>query len=176
MRIVNISFQSERCFCLPCTTIVFDQWRPSSDHWGDHCAAIRRPRQSLSHHGYASASTLPPLSDLSCLDSKFGGSGKTHMSCCKRYTEAGLSGFRRPGGVLVFFWSLKGGTRRSQPCGKRASTHTNLSITCTLLRPWLWKPQKREVDVFYGNYRDVWNRARCDFLPEEYLKLNIQKD
>ena len=60
----NIVYQFERHVCLPCTTIVpplADQWRPLSDHCGDHCASIQRPRQHLSHHGNGSAFTLPSL-------------------------------------------------------------------------------------------------------------------
>ena len=63
----NIVYQFERLVCLPCTTIVpplDDQWRPLSDHCGDHCASIQRPRQHLSHHGDGSAFTLPSLRDL----------------------------------------------------------------------------------------------------------------
>ena len=55
--------------CLPCTTIVpplADEWRSLSDHCGDHCAAIQRPRQHLSHHGNGSAFALPSLCDLLC--------------------------------------------------------------------------------------------------------------
>ena len=57
----NIVYQFERLVCLPCTTIVpllDDQWHPLSDHCGDHCASIQRPRQHLSHHGDGSAVTL----------------------------------------------------------------------------------------------------------------------
>ena len=63
----NIVYQFERHVCLPCTTIVpplADQWRPLSDHCGDHCASIQRPRQHLSHNGNGSAFTLPSLRDL----------------------------------------------------------------------------------------------------------------
>ena len=63
----NIVYQFEQHVCLPCTTIVpplADQWRPLSDHCGDHCASIQRPWQPLSHHGNGSAFTLPSLRDL----------------------------------------------------------------------------------------------------------------
>ena len=65
----NIVYQCERHVCLPCTTIVpplADQWRPLSDHCGDHCASIQRLRQHLSHHGNGSAFTLPSLRDQLC--------------------------------------------------------------------------------------------------------------
>ena len=76
--VLNIVYQFERSFCLPWTIIVpplTDQWRPLSDHCGDHCASIRRLQQPLSHLGNGSASTLPPLCDLSCHYSRFGRSG-----------------------------------------------------------------------------------------------------
>ena len=69
---VNI-FEYERCFFLPCTTVVpplADQWRPSSDYYGDKCASIRLPQQPLSPNGNVAASTLPPLSGLLCLYSR----------------------------------------------------------------------------------------------------------
>ena len=90
----NIVYQFERHVCLPCTTIVpplADQWRPLSDHCGDHCASIQRPRQHLSHRGNASAFTI------------FGGSRKAQGSCCSSYTETELSGFRRSLSVLTIF-------------------------------------------------------------------------
>ena len=65
----NMVHQFERQVCLPCTTIVpplADQWRPLSNHCGDHCASIQRPRQHLSHHGNSSTFTLPSLRDLLC--------------------------------------------------------------------------------------------------------------
>ena len=68
----KVARRSQPCvkgaLCLPCTTTVpplADQWHSLSDHCGDHCASIRRPRQPLSHHDNGSASTLPPLHDLS---------------------------------------------------------------------------------------------------------------
>ena len=102
----NIVYQFERHVCLPCTTIVPplpDQWRPLSDHCGDHCASIQRPRQHLSHHGNGSAFTLPSLRDLLCPYSSFGRSRKAHGSCCSSYTETELCGFRRPLSVLTIF-------------------------------------------------------------------------
>ena len=102
----NIVYQFERQVCLPCTTIVpplADQWRPLSDHCGDHCASIQRPRQNLSHHGNGSAFTLPSLRDLLCHYSSFGRSRKAQGSCCSSYTETELSGFRRPLSVLTMF-------------------------------------------------------------------------
>ena len=65
--VVNIVYQSERCLCFPCTTIVPplpDQWHSLSHHCGDHCASIRRPRQPLRRHGNGSASALPPVVSL----------------------------------------------------------------------------------------------------------------
>ena len=102
----NIVYQFERYACLPCTTIVpplADQWRPLSDHCGDHCASIQRPRQHFSHHGNGSAFTLPSLRDPSCHNSSFGRSRKAEGSCCSSYTETELSGFRRPLSVLTIF-------------------------------------------------------------------------
>ena len=86
----NIVYQFERHVCLPCTTIVpplADQWRPLSDHCGDHWASIQRPRQHLSHHVNGSAFTLPSLRDLLCHYSSFGRSRKAQGSCCSSYTE-----------------------------------------------------------------------------------------
>ena len=102
----NIVYQFERHVCLPCTTIVpplSDQWRPLSDHCGDHCASIQQPRQHLSHHGNGSAFTLPSLRDLLCHYSSFGRSRKAQGSCCSSYTETELSGFRWPLSVLTIF-------------------------------------------------------------------------
>ena len=102
----NIVYQFERQVCLPCATIVLplaDQWRPLSDHCGDHCASIQRPRRHLSHHGNGSAFTLPSLRDLLCHYSSFGRSRKAQGSCCSSYTETELSGFRRPLRVLTIF-------------------------------------------------------------------------
>ena len=107
----NIVFQFERLVCLPCTTIVpplDDQWRPLSDHCGDHCASIQRPRQHLSHHGDGSAFTLPSLCDLLCRYNSFGRSRKAQGSCCSSYTETELSGFRRPLSVLTIFMVAQG--------------------------------------------------------------------
>ena len=107
----NIVFQFERHVCLPCTTIVpplDDQWRPLSDHCGDHCASIQRPRQHLSHHGDGSAFTLPSLRDLLCHYNSFGRSRKAQGSCCSSYTETELSGFRRPLSVLTIFVVAQG--------------------------------------------------------------------
>ena len=56
------------------------QWRPLSDHCGDQCASIRRPRQPLNHHGNDSAPTLPPLHGLLSHYSSFGGSGRAPWS------------------------------------------------------------------------------------------------
>ena len=102
----NIVCQFERHACLLCTTIVpplADQWRPLSDHCGDHCASIQRPRQHLSHHDNGSAFTLPSLRDLLCHYISFGRSRKAQWSCCSSYTEAELPGFRRLLGVLTIF-------------------------------------------------------------------------
>ena len=107
----NIVYQFERHVCLPCTTIVpplDDQWRPLSDHCGDHCASIQRPRQHLSHHGDGSAFTLPSLRDLLCHYNSFGHSRKAQGSCCSSYTETELSGFRRPLSVLTIFMVAQG--------------------------------------------------------------------
>ena len=107
----NIVYQFERLVCLPCTTIVpplDDQWRPLSDHCGDHCASIQRPRQHLSHHGDGSAFTLPSLRDLLCHYNSFGRSRKAQGSCCSSYTETELSGFRRPLSVLTIFMVAQG--------------------------------------------------------------------
>ena len=107
----NIVYQFERHVCLPCTTIVpplDDQWRPLSDHCGDHCASIQRPRQHLSHHGDGSAFTLPSLRDLLCHYNSFGRSRKAQGSCCSSYTETELSGFRRPLSVLTIFMVAQG--------------------------------------------------------------------
>ena len=107
----NIVYQFERLVCLPCTTTVpplDDQWRPLSDHCGDHCASIQRPRQHLSHHGDGSAFTLPSLRDLLCHYSCFGRSRKAQGSCCSSYTETKLSGFRRPLSVLTIFMVAQG--------------------------------------------------------------------
>ena len=89
----NIVYQFERHVCLPCATIVpplADQWRPLSDHCGDHCASIQRPRQHLSHHGNGSAFTLPSLRDLLCHYSSFGRSRKAHGSCCSSLSDLNL--------------------------------------------------------------------------------------
>ena len=102
----NIVYQFERHVCLPRTTIVpplADQCRPLSNHCGDHCASIQRPRQHLSHHGNGSAFTLPSLRDLLCHYSSFGRSRKAKGLCCSSYTETELSGFRRPLSVLTIF-------------------------------------------------------------------------
>ena len=107
----NIVYQFERHVSLPCTTIVpplDDQWRPLSDHCGDHCASIQRPRQHLSHHGDGSAFTLPSLRDLLCHYNNFGRSRKAQGSCCSSYTETELSGFRRPLSVLTIFMVAQG--------------------------------------------------------------------
>ena len=107
----NIVYQFERLVCLPCTTIVppsDDQWRPLSDHCGDHCASIQRPRQHLSHHGDGSAFTLPSLRDLLCHYNSFGRSRKAQGSCCSSYTETELSRFRRPLSVLTIFMVAQG--------------------------------------------------------------------
>ena len=107
----NIVYQFERHVCLPCTTIVpplDDQWRPLSDHCGDHCASIQRPRQHLSHHGDGSAFTLPSLRDLFCHYNSFGRSRKAQGSCCSSYTETELSGFQRPLSVLTIFMVAQG--------------------------------------------------------------------
>ena len=117
----NIVYQFERHVCLPSTTIVpplADQWRPLSDHCGDHCASIQRPRQHLSHHGNGSAFTLPSLRDLLCHYSSVGRSRKAHGLCCSSYTETELSGFRRPLSVLTIFMVFTKVARRSQPCVK----------------------------------------------------------
>ena len=119
----NIVYQCERHVCLPCTTIVpplADQWRPLSDHCGDHCASIQRPRQHLSHHGNVSAFTLPSLRDLLYHYSSFGRSRKAQGSCCSSYTETKLSGFRRPLSVLTIFYGRTKVARRLQPCVKGA--------------------------------------------------------
>ena len=102
----NTVYQFERHVCLPCTTIVpplADQWRPLSDHCGDHCASIQRPRQHLSHHGNGSAFTMPSMRDLLCHYSSFGRSRKSQGSCCSSYTEAELSCFQQPLSVLTIF-------------------------------------------------------------------------
>ena len=102
----NIVYQFQRHVCLPCTTTVpplADQWRPLSDHCGDHCASIQRPRQHLSHHGNGFAFTLPSLRDLLCHYSSFGRSRKAQGSWCSSYTATELSGFRRPLSVLTIF-------------------------------------------------------------------------
>ena len=102
----NIVYQFERHVCLPCTTTVpplADQWRPLSDHCGDHCASIQRPRQHLSHNGNGFAFTLPSLCAMLCHYSSFGRSRKAQRSCCSSYTETELSGFRRPLSVLTIF-------------------------------------------------------------------------
>ena len=107
----NIVYQFERHVCLPCTTIVpplDDQWRPLSEHCGDNCASIQRPRQHLSHHGDGSAFTLPSLRDLLCHYNSFGRSRKAQGSCCSSYTETELSGFRRPLSVLTIFMVAQG--------------------------------------------------------------------
>ena len=101
----NIVYQFERHVCLPCTTIVpplADQWRPLSDHCGDHCASIQWPWQHLSHHGNGSAFTLPSCATC-CHYNSFGRSMKAQGSCCSSYTETELSGFRRPLSVLTIF-------------------------------------------------------------------------
>ena len=116
---VNIVYQFERHVCLPCTTIVpplADQWRPLSDHCGDHCASIQRPRQHSSHHDNGSAFTLPSLRDLLCHYSSFGCSRNAQGSCYSSYTETELSGSRRPLSVLTIFIVAQ----RSQPCVKGA--------------------------------------------------------
>ena len=107
-----------------------DQWRPLSDHCGDHCASIRRPRQTLSHLGSGSASIMPPLCDLPCHYSTFGRSMKAQRSCCSSYTETELSRLGRPLSFLTIFWSLKGGTKVTALC-KRGFTN------CTCLTPRL---------------------------------------
>ena len=102
----NIVYQFKRQVCLPCTTIVLplaDQWRPLSDHCGDHCASIQRPRQHLSHHANGSVFTLPSLRDLLCHYSSFGRPRKAQGSCCSSYTETEISGFRRPLSVQTSF-------------------------------------------------------------------------
>ena len=102
----NIVYRFEQHVCLPCTTIVpplADQWRPLSDHCGDHCDSIQRPRQHLSHHGNDFAFTLPSLRDLLCHYNSFGRSRKAQGSCCSSYKETELSGFRRPLSVLTIF-------------------------------------------------------------------------
>ena len=104
--VVNIVYQFEQRFCLPSTTIVpplADQQRPLSDHSGDHCASIRRPRQPFSHLGNGSASNLPPLCDMLRHYSSFGRSRKAQGSCCSSYTETELSGFGRPLSILTIF-------------------------------------------------------------------------
>ena len=100
--VVNIVCQFQRCLCLACITTV-PPLRPLSGRFGDICASIRRPRQPLSHHDNASASTLPPLHDLLCHYSGFGGSGNAQGLCCSSYTEAELSGFGWALSVLVNF-------------------------------------------------------------------------
>ena len=104
--VLNIVYQSERCFCLPCTTIappLADQYCPLSDHCGDYCASIRRPRQPLNHHCNGSASILPPLYDLMGHYSNFCGSRNAQGLCCSSYTEAEISGFGLPLSILVNF-------------------------------------------------------------------------
>ena len=102
--VVNSVYQFGRCFCFSCATIVpplADQYRPLSNHCGDHCAPIRRPRRLLSHHGDGSASTVPPMYDHYI---SFASSRNKQGSCCSSYdTEIELSGFGRPLSVRVNF-------------------------------------------------------------------------
>ena len=103
MRTLCINLSDTSAFIVSPLPPLADQWRPLSDHCGDHCASIQRPRQHLSHHGNGSAFTLPSLRDLLCHYSRFGRSSKAQGSCCSSYTELELSGFRRPLSVLTIF-------------------------------------------------------------------------
>ena len=105
--VVNIVYQFERCFCLPCTAIappLADKKRPLSDLCGDPRTSIRRPRQPLSYHGNGSASTLPPLRDLLCHYNSFGDAAVT-----QKQDFVGWASWS-------FFWSLKGGTQVAALC------------------------------------------------------------
>ena len=85
-------------------------WSPVSDHLGDHCASIRPPPQHLGHHGNGFASTLPPLSDLLCHYSSFGGS-KRHTGRAAAVTQQ--QNFL---GFWPFYWTLIGGTKIAALC------------------------------------------------------------
>ena len=94
------------CFCLLCTTIVpalAEQWRPLSDHCGDHSVP------PFGDHGISWATmamVLPSFCLLRatlCHYNSFGGSRKAQGSCCSSYTETEPSGFGRPVSVLIFF-------------------------------------------------------------------------
>ena len=117
--VVNIVYQFEQCFCLLCTITVpplADQWRPLSDHCGDHRASIRRPRQPLGHHGKGSTSTLLPLCDLLCHYSSFGGSRKAKSRAAVVTQKQNFLSFGDHWASLYFFWSLKGGTKVAALC------------------------------------------------------------
>ena len=125
----NIVYQFERHVCLPCITIVpplADQWRPLSDHCGDHSACIQRPRQHLSHNGNGSAFTLPSLRDLLCHYSSVG--RKAQGSWHKEGTRVALQQLHRNRTFWVpatterpnHIYGCTTVTRRSQPCVKGA--------------------------------------------------------
>ena len=79
--IIN-TFQSERCFCLPCSTIMppfADQPHRLSDHCGNQCASIailEPPWVWICLH------PASPVSDLLCLYNNFGDLRKAQESCC----------------------------------------------------------------------------------------------
>ena len=154
----NIVYQFERHACLPCTIIVpplADQWRPLSDHCGDHCASIQRPRQHLNHHGNGSIFTLPSLCDLLCHYSSFGRSMKAQGSCCSSYTETELSGFRRPLSVQYnHFYGRTKVARRSQPCVEGAWWVTTWARCLTII----YRGDSKSWDlVLMLSYRsDIW--------------------
>ena len=97
--IVNIS-QTERCLWLPSTYTtpvppLTDQWLSLSDQCVDHCASIRRPGQTYNYNGNRSASTLPPLRDLSASRPFWWIKKSTQVVCYSSYIETGVFLFRR---------------------------------------------------------------------------------
>ena len=94
--------------------------------------SIRPPPQHLGHHGNGFASTLPPLSDLLCHYSSFGGS-KRHTGRAAAVTQQ--QNFL---GFWSFYWTLKGGTKIAALCnGALTGSFTCVSIfsvTCKICK------------------------------------------
>ena len=91
------------CLLWQTNSVPLSNSRPLSDHCGDHCASIWRPRQPLIHHGDGSASTLPPLHDLLCHYSSLWWFKKCTMVVLQQLHRKRTSGFGRPLSVLVNF-------------------------------------------------------------------------
>ena len=122
-----------------------------------HCASFGRPLVAIERslwrplclhsvttatpepHYNGSAPTLPPLHDLLCQYSSFGGSRNAQGSCCSSYTETELSGFGRP--LSVIFWSFKGGMKVAALC--KGFTHYHLTLSRmgqNLISDLTWAP------------------------------------